>query len=163
MNNTLHNVECQNWVTFTPSTQFLIFQRRNHIVDKSAADVKDSYDLFISMCLHQQSQFSEEICPDLAPKAMCTYDDSCPCATALNRQYFFKEQLFLVCSFNSIVCKYQPESGIKKEMIFLMLFMIFTVSQWQYSCFQFNTAVCAADSNQVTITRHKGEINTLLQ
>ena len=95
--------------------------------------------------------------------AMCTYDDSCPCATALNRQFFFKEQLFLDCSFNSIVCKYQPESGIKKEMIFLMLFMIFTVSQWQYSCFQFNTAVCAADSNQVTITRHKGEINTLLQ
>ena len=95
--------------------------------------------------------------------AMCTYDDSCPCATALNRQYFFKEQLFLDCSFNSIVCKYQPESGIKKEMIFLMLFMIFTVSQLLYSCLESNSAVCAADSNQVTITRHKREINTLLQ
>ena len=54
--------------------------------------------------------------------AMCTCDDSCPCATTLNRQYFFKEQLFLHCTvLFLIVYKYQPESGILKEMIFYTL------------------------------------------
>ena len=55
--------------------------------------------------------------------AMCTCDDSCPCATTLYRQYFFKEQLFLDCTvLFLIVYKYQPESGILKEMIFYTLY-----------------------------------------
>ena len=124
----------------TPSTLFLILQQRNHIVDKFATDVKDSYDLFISMCLQQKSQFSEEICPDLAPMtAMCTYDDSCPCATALNRQYFFKEQLFLDCSFNSIVCKYQPErndifNALYDFHCFTMTIFMFSVQHCSVCC-----------------------------
>ena len=56
-----------------PFYSILDLQQRNHIVDKFAADVKDSYDLFISMCLQQKSQFSEEICPDLAPNDSNVY------------------------------------------------------------------------------------------